>query len=212
MAVEPVRVTDAGAWFRPSDGGAGSLLRLADGVPEEAVRRVRDLRVTGLLPIGNVVLRDGGVWLRTPQPAGPTLADLLAGPSLSGPSRLGTEDAVAVVGTVGRVLRAVHTRGMCHGAVGLDSVLLDPDGTPLLVMVAPGPMSADCDVRELAALARAVAAAWCDADGSECLRRFADLAEDHGTLDAALAALPRAAPPGEARRKLARAWGVAGAC
>lgn len=211
MAVEPVRVTDAGAWFRPSDGGAGSLLRLADGVPEEAVRRVRDLRVAGLLPIGNVVLRDGGVWLRTPQPPGPTLADLLAGPSPLGPSPLGTDDAVAVVGAVGRVLRAVHARGMCHGAVGRDSVLLDPDGAPLLVMVAPGPMAADCDAVELAALARVVAAAWCDGDGTECLCRFADLAEDHGTLDAALVALPRAAPPGPARRELARAWGTAGA-
>lgn len=139
MAVEPVRVTGAGAWFRPSDGGAGSLLRLADGVPEEAVRRVRDLRVTGLLPIGNVVLRDGAVWLRTPQPPGPTLADLLAGPP-----PLGTDDAVAVIGTVGS--------------------------------------------------------------------RFADLAEDHGTLDAALAALPRAAPPGPARRSPARARGAAGSC
>lgn len=118
MAVEPVRVTDAGAWFRPSDGGAGSLLRLADGVPEEAVRRVRDLRVAGLLPIGNVVLRDGGGWLRTPQPPGPTLADLLADDT-----GLTTDDAVAVVGTVGRVLRAVQTRGICHGAEGRDSVL-----------------------------------------------------------------------------------------
>lgn len=207
MAVEPVRVTDAGAWFRPSDGGAGSLLRLTAGVPEEAVRRVRDLRVTGLLPIGNVVVRDGGVWLRTPQPPGPTLADLLAGPSLLGP-----DDAVAVVGTVGRVLRAVHTRGMCHGAVGRDSVLLDPDGAPLLVMIAPGPSATGRDVRELAALAREVAAAWCDIDGAECLCRFADLAEDHGTLDAALATLPRAAPPGPVRRTLARAWGVAGLC
>ncbi|MHA6781542.1 hypothetical protein ACVGOW_11185 [Pseudonocardia saturnea] len=207
MAVEPVRVTDAGAWFRPSDGGAGSLLRLADGVPEEAVRRVRDLRVAGLLPIGNVVLRDGGVWLRTPQPPGPTLADLL-----SGPSQLGTDDAVAVIGTVGRVLRAVHARGMCHGAVGGDAVLLDPDGAPLLVMVAPGPITADCDAAALAALARVVAAAWCDADGTECLSRFADLAEDHGTLDAAIAALPRAAPPGPARRERARVWGAAGPC
>jgi hypothetical protein len=204
MAVEPVRVTDAGAWFRPSDGGAGTSLRLADGVPEEAVRRVRDLRVAGLLPIGNVVLRDGGVWLRTPQPPGPSLADLL-----DGPTRLGTDDAVAVIGTVGRVLRAVHTRGMCHGAVGRDTVLLDPDGAPLLVMVAPGPMTADCDAADLAALARVVAAAWCDAEGTRCLVRFADLAEDHGTLDAALAALPRAAPPGPVRRELARAWSAA---
>lgn len=204
MAVEPVRVTGAGTWFRPPDGGAGSLLRLADGVPEEAVRRVRDLRVAGLLPIGNVVLRDGGVWLRTPQPPGPALADLLAGDT-----GLGTDDAVAVIGTIGRVLRAVHTRGMCHGAVGRDSVLLDPGGVPVLVMVAPGPAEPGCDATDLATLARAVAAAWCDADGLDVLTRFADVAEDHGTLDVALAGLPRAAPPGPARRALARAWVMA---
>lgn len=203
MAVGPVRVTGAGAWFRPPDGGAGSLLRLADGVPEEAVRRVRDLRVAGLLPIGNVVLRDGGVWLRTPQPPGPALADLLVADI-----DLGTDDALAVIGTVGRVLRAVHTRGVHHGAVGPGSVMLDPDGAPLLIMVAPGRSGPAADARDLAALARTVAVAWCDAEGRAALGRFADLAEADGALDRALATLPRATPPGPVRRALARAWAV----
>lgn len=199
----PVRVTPDVTWFPPSDGGAGALLRLADGVSEEAVRRVRDAGVGGLLPIGDVVVRDGAVWLRTAQPSGPTLDDLMSG---TGPDTgLGTEDAVAVLGGIARVVRALHARGLHHGRIAGDTVLLDPAGAPLLVMVRPGPHDPARDERCLAALARTLAAAWCDPDGAVLLHRFADRVVLDG-LDEALPALPRAAPPGAARRAVVRRW------
>lgn len=198
-----MRVTAAGSWFRPPDGGAGSLLRLADGIPAESVRRVRDIGVPGLLPIGNVVVERGGVWLRTPQPPGPALDDLLTRDSL-----LGTDDAIAVLGTVGRILRAVHARGMAHGHLDVSAVMLDPDGVPLLVMVEPGRADAQRDAADLAGLASALAQTWCDGDGpgNALLRRCAAQAASAG-VDAALHALPRPPTrPGPARRQVARAW------
>lgn len=196
---EPVRVTPDATWFRPSDGGAGALLRLADGVPAEAVRRIRDAGVGGLLPIGNVVVREGAVWLRTPQPPGPTLGDLLTRAGLV------TEDAVAVLGTVARVVRALHARGLCHGRIADDAVLLDPAGAPLLVLLRPGSADPARDAHHLAALARVLAGTWCDAGGAALLHRFAGEVVRDG-LDAALPVLPRAAPPGPVRRALAREW------
>jgi hypothetical protein len=200
----PVRVTAAGSWFRPPDGGAGSLLRLADGIPGESVRKVRDVGVPGLLPIGNVVERDG-VWLRTPQPPGPALEDLLTRENL-----LGVDDAIAVLGTVGRILRSVHARGLAHGRLDGSAVMLDPDGVPLLVMVEPGRSDAQRDAADLAALASALAQTWCDGDpaGTALLRRCAVQAATAG-IDAALAALPRPpARPGPVRRQVARAWAL----
>lgn len=195
----PVRVTPDVTWFPPSDGGVGALLRLADGVPEEAVRQVRDTGVGGLLPIGNVFVRDGAVWLRTPQPSGPTIDDLMTG------TGLGTEDAVAVLGGIARVVRALHARGLHHGRIAGDTVLLDPSGVPLLVMVRPGPHDRARDERCLAGLARTLAAAWCDADGAALLHRFAGRVVLDG-LDEALPALPRAAAPGPARLAVVRRW------
>ncbi|MBW0118489.1 hypothetical protein [Pseudonocardia abyssalis] len=196
---QPVRATPDATWFRPSDGGAGALLRVADGVPEEAVRRIRDAGVGGLLPIGNVVVRDGGVWLRTPQPPGPMLVDLLTGTDLD------SSDAVAVLGGVARVVRALHARGLHHGRIAGDAVLLDPAGAPLLVMVRPGPADPARDAHHLAALARVLAGTWCDADGAALLHRFAEEVV-RGGLDVALPVLPRAAAPGPVRRALADRW------
>lgn len=197
---QPVRVTAAGAWFRPPDGGAGSLLRLPAGVPARAVRQVRDLGVPGLLPIGNVVDDAGRVSLRTPQPPGPTVEDLL-GPGTG----LGTADAVAILGVVLRVLQALHVRGLAHGALDGDAVLLDPAGSPVVVLVAPAGDAA-ADRLAAAALARLLAHGWCDAPGARLLHEVAHLAATGGSIDA-LAALPRApAHPGPARRVVARVW------
>lgn len=197
----PVRVTAAGSWYLPADGGVGSKLRLVEGIPAEAVRRVRDLGLLGLLPIGNVVDHGGWVCLRTPQPPGPALTDLLE-PGAA----LGTDDALAVIGGIGRTLRALHGRGWCHGGVDGNSVLLDPEGQPLLVMVQPGSTGPHRDADGLAGLASALADAWCDPAGATLLRRCASLAECAG-LDVALGALPRLTPaPAPARRAAARAW------
>jgi tRNA A-37 threonylcarbamoyl transferase component Bud32 len=180
-ADRPVRVTAAGAWFLPEDGGAGSRLRVADGIPAKAVRRIRDLGVPGLLPIGNVVEERGQVWLRTPQPPGPSLADL---PSVPGAG------AVAVLRGVARALAELHARHVTHGALDADAVLLDQDGAPLLVVVDAGVTDHAADAVALAVLARRLAGSWCDGDAAaaETLRRCAAAAE-HDGLDAALAEL-----------------------
>lgn len=189
----PVRRSAAGSWFLPGDGGAGSLLRLADGITAGAVRRVRDLGMAGLMPIGNVVAEHGRVWLRTPQPPGPALDDLLG-------VRLGAADAVAVLGAVVRVLLGVHARGLTHGGIDGAAVLLDPDGEPVVVMVEGGTGGPERDEAEVAGLAWVLAEAWCARDpAAGLLRHWGDLAERAG-LAAAQAALPAAGPPGGLRR------------
>lgn len=181
----PVRVTAAGAWFLPGDGGAGSLLRVADGIPAKAVRRIRDLGVPGLLPIGNVVEKSGQVWLRTPQPPGPTLADL-------GP-KPGSAGAVAVLAGIARALAELHARHVTHGVLDADAVLLDPDGTPLLVVVDDGIADRAADLAGVARLARWLAAEWCTGDASSAITlcRCAEVVERDG-LPAAMAVLAAA--------------------
>jgi hypothetical protein len=201
MTALPVRSTPAGDWYLPADGGAGSLLRVADGVAADAVRRIRDLGLPGLLPIGNVVAENGQVWLRTPQPPGPALDDLLDAP-LTG------EDAVAVLAVVVRVVAHLHARGLTHGHLDGRAVLLDPDGAPVVVVVDAGSVAPDRDAAAVATMARALAAAWCTRDPglASRLRRCGELvgsAEPGAALDV-LAAEPGG--PAAARRELARAW------
>jgi serine/threonine protein kinase len=160
---------------------------VADGIPAKAVRRIRDLGVPGLLPIGNVVEERGQVWLRTPQPPGPSLADLRSGPR---------SGAVAVLRGITQALAELHARHVTHGALDADAVLLDQDGAPLLVVVDGGAADRPADAVALAALARRLAS-WCDgnAAAAEILRRCAAAAERDG-VDAALAELaPESAVP-----------------
>jgi hypothetical protein len=107
-----VRKTAQGTWYLPADG-PGSLLRLPVGADAGAIRRLRRLGLPGLMPIATVLEDDGRVWVATPVPSGPTVDDLLTrGRGLG----LGPGDAAAVLGAVGRSLRALHTRGLGHGA------------------------------------------------------------------------------------------------
>lgn len=196
MTTCPVRTSTAGDWFLPSDGGAGSLLRVSAG----AVRRIRDLGLPGLLPIGNVVAENGQVWLRTPQPPGPALDDLLAAP-------LTRTDAVVVLAVVMGLLADLHAIGLIHGSLDGAAVLLDPDGAPLVVAVSAGPGDRAQDVTDVAGLAWVLAASWCAGDpcGAGLLRRCGNLAESVG-LAAALAALPPDNGSPEGRRHAAWAW------
>lgn len=204
-SARPVLTTAAGDWFHPVDGGAGSLLRVAEGVAADAVRRVRDLGLPGLLPIGNVVQEQGQVWLRTPQPPGPTLDDLLTTPSEA--ARLTSGDAVAVLRVAIPTLLALHARGLTHGGLDSGAILFDPDGAPMLVMVDTGPADPGQDAGDVAGLAWALADAWCadDAAGAALLRHCGDIAESAG-LTAALATLPPAVDQGQARRQAVRTW------
>jgi hypothetical protein len=201
MTARPLRSTSAGDWFLPADGGSGSLLRVAGGVPADAVRRGRDLGLPGLLPIGNVVAENGQVWLRTPQPPGPSLDELLDAP-------LTCADAAVVLRVVVGLLLGLHAMGLTHGSLDGAAILLDPDGAPLVVAVEAVPGERAQDAADVAGLAWALAEVWGtgNPEGAALLRRCADLAETTG-LDAVLAALPRhGAGTAVARRSAARGW------
>ena len=197
-----VRETSQGTWFRPADG-PGSLLRLPVGADAGAVRRLRRLGLPGLMPIATVLEDDGRVWVATPVPSGPTVDDLLDGGRALG---LGSGDAAAVLSAVGRTLRALHTRGLGHGALTPSEIVIAPDGAPLLVAAAGVAGQRERDLAAWARLAWTLAEAWCGTDPAVAgdLRGCADLAEAV-SLGAALGALPFASG-GEARRSAVRSW------
>jgi hypothetical protein len=203
-----VRDTAQGTWFLPADGTTGSLLRLPAGASASAARRLVRLGLPGLLPIDAVVEDGGRVWVVTLMPSTPTVADLLT----SGRD-LGLEagDAVAVLSVAGRALRALHARGVGHGALDPSAVLLAPDGAPVLVAAAGASLHRERDLAAWARLAWTLADAWCGGDRSAAgdLRGCADLAEAVG-LGAALGALPPAAG-GAGRRRAMRSWAAGAA-
>lgn len=196
-----VRSTAAGDWFLPVDGGVGSLLRVAEGVAAGAVRRIRDLGLPGLVPIGNVVAEQGRIWLRTPQVAGPSLDDLLD-------AELGPADAVAVLRGVGRTLAGLHAHGLGHGLIDGESILLDRGGDPVLVTVEVEHAGPGVDLVAFAGLAWVLSRTWAarDPGAAELLQHCGDLAESAG-LDTALSALPRSAGDAAARVAAAHRWG-----
>lgn len=203
-----VRETAQGTWYLPADC-PGSLLRVPVGVDAGAIRRLRRLGLPGLMPIVTILEDEGRVWVATPVPSGPTVDDLLArGPGLG----LGPGDAAAVLGAVGRSLRALHTRGLGHGALHPSEIVIAPDGAPLLVAVTTGPGHRECDLAAWADLAWTLADAWCGSDAVVAgeLRGCADLAEVVG-LGAALGALPFATG-GVGRQRAVRSWTAGTAC
>ena len=108
-----VRETAQGTWFLPVDG-PGTLLRLPSEADAGAVRRMRRLGLPGLMPIATVLEDDGRVWVATPvPPVRPSTTCWASGRDLG----LGPGDAAAVLSAVGRTLRALHTRGLGHGAL-----------------------------------------------------------------------------------------------
>jgi hypothetical protein len=203
-----VRESAHGTWFHAADGRGGALLRLPAGTDAMAVRRLRRLALPGLLPIDTVVEDDGRVWLATPLPPGPTVADLLAAGSRPG---LAAGDAAAVLRAVGRALRALHARGMGHGALDASAVLLTPDGAPVLVGTGGSVAHRARDLADWAKLAWTLADAWCRREPGDAadLRGCGDLAEAIG-LGAALGALPFASG-GERRRRAVELWSAGAA-
>jgi hypothetical protein len=204
----PIRDTAQGTWFLPADGTSGSLLRLPADAAASAARRLARLGLPGLLPIDAVVEDDGRVWIVTLMPSTPTVADLLAvGQDLG----LGAGDAAAVLSVVGRALRALHSRGVGHGALDASAVLLAPDGAPVLVAAAGAGLHRERDLGAWARLTWTLADAWCGTDPASAgdLRGCADLAEAVG-LGAALGALPPASA-GAGRRRAIRGWAAGAA-
>jgi hypothetical protein len=197
-----VRESAQGTWFLPADGARGSIVRLPEGTEPAPVRRLRRLGLPGLLPV-DAVIDDGRLWVVTPLPPGPTVDDLLGSGRRLG---LGPGDAAAVLGAVGRALRALHARGLGHGTLDPSAVLIAPDGAPVLVAVSGGTGHRDKDFTAWARLAWTLADTWCRGEPAVAgdLRGCADLAEAIG-LGAALGALP-VASDGEGRRRAVRAW------
>jgi hypothetical protein len=205
-----VRETALGTWYRPAAGATGSVLRLPAGTDVAPVRRLRGLGLSGVLPLDAVVEDGGRVWVATRLPPEPTVDDmLLSGRALG----LGPGDAAAVLGSVGRALRALHARGLGHGALEASAVLVAPDGAPVLVALTGEGADRERDLAAWAQLAWVLAGAWCADDPAVAgdLRGCADLAEAVG-LGAALGALP-VASGGEGRRRAVERWtaGTAGA-
>ena len=199
----PVRESTQGAWFRLPDGTPGSRVRLPAGTAAATVRRLRRLGLPGLLPVAAILEHDGRLWADTPLPPGPTVDDLLDGGRRLG---LGAGDAAAVLGAVGRTVRALHARGLGHGALDPTAVLVAPDGAPVLVALTGETAHRDQDVAAWARLAWTLADAWCGLEPATAgaVRGCADLAEAVG-LVAALGALP-VASDGEGRRRAVQAW------
>lgn len=128
------RPASIGTWLAVRDGAGNhrGALRLDPAVSADTemlrgvidrVAAVRDLALPGVLPIVDLVVDAGQVWLITETPAEPTLAGVA-------PNMLG--DPVAVAVAVLRTLLALHAAGMAHGAVGPDTVVLAPGGAALI--------------------------------------------------------------------------------
>ena len=195
-----VRESAQGVWFRAA---SGSVLRLPADADPVSLRRLQRLALPGLLPIDEVWDDAGLLWVATSLPPGPTVADLLADGRRLG---LGAGDAAAVLGAVGRALRALYARGMGHGTLDASAVLIAPDGAPVLVTVTGGARHRERDLADWAQLAWTLAATWCAGEPAVAgaLRGCADLAEAAG-MAAALGALP-VASDGAGRRRAVRAW------
>ena len=201
-----VRETSQGTWFPLPDGTPGSRLLLPAGTDAARVRRLRRLGLPGLLPVVSVVEDGDRIRVDTPLPPGPTVDDLLRGGRRFG---LGEGDAAAVLGAVGRALRALHARGLGHGALDPTAVLIAPDGAPVLVALTGVGGDRDRDLTAWARLAATLADAWCGTEPAtaDAVRGCADLAEAAG-LGAALGALP-VASDGAGRRRAVLAWTAA---
>ncbi|MGW1066197.1 hypothetical protein ACWD4F_16975 [Streptomyces aureus] len=113
-----------------------------DGTRERlaaAVLAVAKLRLPGVLGTVDLVAEAGEVWLITARPPAPTLADLLA----RGGTGLDAGSAASVLNETAQSLLALHARGLAHGALDPDTVVLAPDGVALLGEVALGVVLGD---------------------------------------------------------------------
>jgi hypothetical protein len=151
------------------------------------------------------VEQDGQVWLRAPQAPGPAPDDPLgAAPTGAAPAH---DDPIAVLHVAIRVLLDLHACGLTHRGLDGGSMLLDPDGAPLVVMAEPGTSHRDRDAVDVAGLAWVLAGTWCAGDpgAAALLRDGADLAESAGPA-ARWTSCRRWRAPDAGPPVVARAW------
>src|SRR5688500_8886542 len=109
---DALRTSAAGTWHRatsPAGAAAGALLVDEHVALDRLVAitsRLRTLRLPGVLRVADLVEHAGRVWLLVEDPPEPTLADLLAGPSLDAGS------AATILNEVGETLLALHRAGL----------------------------------------------------------------------------------------------------
>jgi hypothetical protein len=126
---------------------------------------------------------DGRAWVVEQEPDGVTVAAWVAE---RGPRPV--REAVRVVRDVARVLVAMHRRGLAHGGLGLDTVLLTEEGTRMTGLALSEGSSATDDLDGLATIARTLF--YGDRPGSDSSRRrlppeIAALLESMGSADPA---------------------------
>ncbi len=140
-AGRPLRVT-----LHPTPPEGPSPERL-----QEKLSRLKELdHASVILPIA-VGEIEGRAWVVDEEPEAVTVAVRLAE---QGPQPV--RQAVRVVRDVARVLVALHRRGLAHGALGLDTVLLVPEGTRITGLALSEGGNASDDLDALATLARAL--------------------------------------------------------
>lgn len=160
----------------PPEGPSPETLR-------EKISRLKELgHASIILPIA-VGEIEGRAWVVEGEPDGITAAVRVAelGPR---PVR----EAVRVVRDVARALVALHRRGIAHGALSLETVLLAPEGTQITGLALSEGGEAGDDLDALATLARALF--YGDRTGSASSRRrlppeIAALLESMGSDDPA---------------------------
>ncbi|ANP53001.1 hypothetical protein J2Z21_000584 [Streptomyces griseochromogenes] len=215
-----------GTWYAllPGRSGEPSLgalridraLMAPEGTRERlaaAVLAVTGLRLPGVLGTVDLVAEAGEVWLITARAPAPTLADLLA----DGGAGLDAGSAASVLNETAQTLLALHKAGLAHGGLGMDTVVLAPDGVALLAEAslgtvlgdAPGPARREADVAAWADLSRTLGEAWA-APGSPAAALFAQCSAGAGSeglasARAALVAGRAALPAGFLQRRELRA-------
>ncbi|GAA3007645.1 hypothetical protein GCM10017559_32290 [Streptosporangium longisporum] len=213
---------DVGVWSSvvSADGRPGSALRfdprtVADPAARErlvaavvADRRLAQGGPNGLVPVADLLMARGEVWLITSLPVVPTLGDLLSGvPGAPAPD---AGSAATVLVETAQALLALHAAGLSHGEFHPGTVVIASDGSALLAKrgladaLSGRPSLPERDVAAWASLARGLAAGWAadDPEGARLLERVAARASARGLAPArdALVAGREVLPAGFATR------------
>jgi serine/threonine protein kinase len=205
----------------------GREVRLWAGAPDSAARGpVDELRAvlarvyhTGLPRVLGSEEIDGRAVLRLQPYRGPTLAQRLEEGPMSAP------EAIDVARSCAAALVKAHAKGLVHGAITSEEIVLSEDGRTLLLRVGFGPYlgprprrapedETGAEAADVFALSRALVQALEGRDPYDVAVSFAEAARDEHGFDPALPQglrrlLARAISPDPARR-MVRAEELAG--
>ena len=176
---------------RAPEDGRLLVVTLHPAPPEGPAARTLQQKISRLTELGHASVSlpiavgeiEGRAWVVEQETEGVTAAARLAE---RGPRPV--REAVRVVRDIARALVAMHRRGLAHGALDLDTVLLTPEGTRLTGLALSEGEDAKDDLDGLAWIARALF--YGDRPGSASFRRhlppeIAGLLESMGSDDPA---------------------------